>query len=73
MSRLKVRDLDAKVGDEIVVDARRTGGPLREGEILGIRDRGGIVHYVVRWDDGRETVFFPGSDAHVVRLGRSTA
>lgn len=73
MGRLKVQEMDPKVGDEIVVDARRAGGPLREGEIVGIMDRGGVVHYVVRWDDGRETVFFPGADAHVVRLGCSTA
>lgn len=71
MSRLKLHDVDAKIGDEVVVDARRTGGPLREGEILDIVERGGVIHYVVRWDDGRETVFFPGSDARVVRLGRS--
>jgi len=61
----------ARVGDEIVVDSPRTGGLPREGEIIEIRSQGGVEHYVVRWDDGRETVFFPGSDARIVRLGRS--
>ena len=70
MSQLNMRTSDAKIGDEIVVDARRTGGPPREGEIVDILERGGVTHYVVRWDDGHETMFFPGSDAHVVRLGR---
>jgi hypothetical protein len=63
--------MKAKIGDEIVVDSPHTGGAPREGEIIDIRDAGGVVHYVVRWDDGRETVFFPGSDAHVVKLHAS--
>jgi Domain of unknown function (DUF1918) len=63
--------MEAKVGDEIVVDATVTGGPRREGEITEIRDEGAVVHYVVRWDDGHETMFYPGSDAHIVRPGRA--
>jgi hypothetical protein len=62
--------MEAKVGDEIVVDARATGGILREGEIIEILHAGGVLHYLVRWDEGHETIFYPGSDAHVVRLGR---
>jgi hypothetical protein len=60
--------MDAKVGDEIVVDAVHTGEPKREGEILEIADRGGVVHYRVRWDDGHESLFYPGSTTHVVKL-----
>ncbi|HET9729866.1 MAG TPA: DUF1918 domain-containing protein [Acidimicrobiia bacterium] len=59
--------MQAAVGDEIVVDAPITGGLPREGEILAIRTNGDVVHYVVRWDDGHETLFYPGSDAHIVR------
>jgi hypothetical protein len=29
-----------------------------------------VVHYRVRWDDGNETIFYPSSTAHVVRLAR---
>ena len=60
--------MDAKVGDEIVVDAVHTGEPKREGEILEITERGGVVHYRVRWDDGHESLFYPGSTTHVVKL-----
>jgi hypothetical protein len=60
--------MHANVGDEIVVDAMRPGEPKREGEILEILDRGDVRHYRVRWDDGHETLFFPGSTAHVVKL-----
>jgi hypothetical protein len=60
--------MDAKVGDEIVVDAVHIGEAKREGEILEITDRGGVVHYRVRWDDGHESLFYPGSTTHVVKL-----
>ena len=61
--------MDAKVGDELVIDGLHTGDPPREGEIMEVLERGGVVHYRVRWDDGHETLFYPGSNAHVVRLG----
>ncbi len=60
--------MDVKVGDEIVVDAVHTGEPKREGEILEILDRDGVVHYRVKWDDGHESLFYPGSTTHVVKL-----
>ena len=63
--------MDAKPGDEIVVDAVHTGEPKREGQILEVETGGGIVHNKVRWDDGHESIFFPGSTAHVVNLGAS--
>jgi len=58
----------ASVGDEIVVDQSRVGAPPRKGEIIEVRGEGETVHYVVRWDDGHESVFFPSSDAHVVNF-----
>jgi hypothetical protein len=60
--------MDAKVGDEIVVDGVATGDPKREGQILEITDRGDVVHYRVRWDDGHESLFYPGSTTHIVKL-----
>lgn len=60
--------MHAKRGDEIVVDGVNLGDPKREGEILEVTTRGGVVHYRVRWDDGHESTFFPGSTTHVVNL-----
>ncbi len=60
--------MHANVGDEIVVDAVHTGEPTRKGEVLEVTHQGGVEHYVVRWDDGKETVFFPGSTTHTVTL-----
>ena len=57
--------MHAKVGDKIVVDALHTGDVARNGEILEVIDEGGAVHYRVRWEDGHESLYFPGSDAHV--------
>jgi Domain of unknown function (DUF1918) len=58
--------MDARVGDRIVVetttlDVRRRGGVVLE--VLGADDQ---PPYRVRWDDGHESVYFPGADAHVV-------
>ncbi len=61
--------MEARVGDEIVVDGLHSGDPVREGEVLEVLHAGDVLHYRVRWDDGHETLFYPGSNAHTVRLG----
>jgi hypothetical protein len=58
-----------QVGDEIVVDSGVTGGPKRTGEVLEVH-RDPPARYVVRWDDGHETLILPGVDARFVRPGR---
>jgi hypothetical protein len=63
--------VQANVGDEIVVDGVHTGDLPRKGEILEILSAGDVTHYRVRWDDGREAVFYPGSTSHVVHLART--
>jgi hypothetical protein len=58
-------DGDTRVGDRIVILGRYVHRPVREGEILEVRGRGGPP-YLVRWDDsGHETLLYPGSDALV--------
>lgn len=65
--------MEAKAGDEIVVDGRNLGDPQRKGEIIEVLGEGNVLHYRVRWDDGHDSIFFPGSNAHVVRPGRTKA
>ncbi len=60
--------MHARPGDEIIVDAVHTGEPTREGEILEVKVTNGVEHYLVRWDDGKETVFYPGTTTHTLRL-----
>ena len=55
--------MEAVVGDRIA--AAMLDGPVRDGEIIEVGKQGGPP-YLVRWsDDGRETLFFPGPDAHI--------
>ena len=53
------------VGDVIVVEGHRVGEGRRTGEILEILGSPGHEHYRVRWEDGRETIFYPGGDVVV--------
>jgi hypothetical protein len=64
--------MQATKGDRMVVEGRRQGEPVRDGEILEARGPDGGPPYVVRWsDDGHETLFFPGADAHVQHFEHS--
>lgn len=58
--------MDARTGDDIVVDMMHTGEPARRGTIQEVLGAGDTLHYRVRWSDGHESVFYPGSTAHVV-------
>jgi len=61
--------MHARVGDEILVDGAHLGDPRRSGEVIEVREQGGVIHYSVRWEDGHESIFFPGSDAHAIHPG----
>lgn len=53
------------VHDVIEVAARRVGDPARTGEIVEILGDAGHPHYRVHWDDGHESVFYPGADTRI--------
>ncbi len=58
--------MHARTGSRIVVESRVIDGHRRFGEVLEVLDAGGEEHYRVRWeDDGHESIFYPGPDAHV--------
>lgn len=54
-----------QVGDLVVIEGHRVGDSRRIGEILEILGTPEHEHYRVRWDDGHESVFAPGSDATI--------
>jgi hypothetical protein len=58
--------MQAKVGDNLVIEGRTTEVHRREGEIVEVRGDDGAPPYVVRWADGHEALTYPGPDAHVV-------
>lgn len=62
-------NIHARVGDAIEVDNMELGHPKRRGEVIEVLGADDTEHYRVRWDDGHESLFFPGSTAHAVRLG----
>jgi len=64
MSR-STQDWDVAVGDVIVIEGHHVGDSRRAGEILEVLGTPGHEHYRVRWDDDRESVFYPSSDATI--------
>ena len=58
-------------GDIVIVEGHRVGESRRLGEILETLGTPGHEHYRVRWEDGRETVFYPSSDA-TIQAGTTT-
>jgi len=62
----------AQVGDLVIIASHRLGELERFAEILEVVETSTGQHYRVRWDDGHESIFFPGSDAIVRPAARHT-
>ncbi len=57
--------MKAAVGDRITGHGLHVGDATRCGEVFEVKGAGGARPYVVRWDDGHEAVFVPGSGVRV--------
>lgn len=57
-------------GDELVIRRHVVGGHEATGEILEVLGEPGHEHYRVRWDDGHESIHYPGGDAYIRPLGK---
>lgn len=57
--------MQATVGDRLHVHGRTVGEADHIGEIIEVRGESGSPPYLVRWDDGREGLVFPGPDSVV--------
>lgn len=57
--------VQSKPGDLVIVSAHHVGDAERIGEILEVLGGPGSERYRVRWDDGHESIFYPGSDATI--------
>ena len=55
----------AHPGDHVTVEGHKVGDGRREGEILEVLGEPEHEHYRVQWEDGRETLFYPSSDATI--------
>jgi hypothetical protein len=56
-----------RVGDEIVITGHAVGDSARTAVILEVLGEPGHERFRVRWEDGHESIFFPGEDAVVHR------
>jgi hypothetical protein len=60
--------MHASVGDEIIIHGRVLGTPSRRGQVLETHGPEGTPPYLVKFDDGHETLVFPGPDVEIVNL-----
>ncbi|MHA6794543.1 DUF1918 domain-containing protein [Pseudonocardia bannensis] len=56
----------AAIGDEIVINTVTLDQPPRRGEVLEVLGADETSHYRVRWQDGHESILYPGPDSMVV-------
>lgn len=61
--------MHASVGDHLHVHARTVGEHDQVGEIIEVRGPDGAPPYLVRHEDGHETLVYPGPDAVVEPTG----
>ena len=54
-----------QAGDVVEVAKHRLGGSARVGEILQAVGEPGHEHFRVRWEVGKESVFYPSNGATV--------
>jgi hypothetical protein len=57
----------AQAGDEIVVEGRAVGQTPKTAVIVEVLGDEGHERFRVRWEDGHESILFPGEDATVRR------
>ena len=45
-----------------MIRGRNVGSPDRHGEVIEVKGESGAPPYLVRFDNGHETIVFPGPD-----------
>jgi len=55
----------ATVGERIVIHGKNVGSPDRHGEIAEVRGPDGGPPWFVRFDDGHDSLVFPGPDCSI--------
>ena len=57
----------AQVGDKIEITGHAVGDSPRTAVILDVLGESGHERFHVRWEDGHESIYFPGEDAVIRR------
>ncbi|MBA2642335.1 MAG: DUF1918 domain-containing protein [Actinobacteria bacterium] len=68
-----VQGKPARAGDEVLVTGHSVGDSPKAGVIEEVLGDPGHERFRVRWEDGHESIFFPGEDAVVRRPARTGA
>ncbi|HEY8454378.1 MAG TPA: CBS domain-containing protein [Actinopolymorphaceae bacterium] len=58
--------MHASVGDRIIIQTEPAGGRPREGTVREVLGTAGTEHYRVVWDDGHESILYPGPGTQVL-------
>lgn len=58
----------AQAGDALLIRGHHVGDNDRQAVILEVHGADGAPPYLVRWEDGHESVYFPSCDAVLERL-----
>lgn len=61
----------ADVGDRLHVHSRAVGKEPQVGEVIEVQGSDGGPPYRVRYDDGHESVVFPGPDCTVEHVAHT--
>lgn len=62
---------EARAGDLVVIAGHHVGDHGRLGVVLEVLGEPGHERLRVRWEDEKETIFFPGADASIHHAGGS--
>ena len=54
--------MKAQAGDRITIRGKTVESADRHGEIIEVRGADGDPPYVVKFDDGHESIVYPGGD-----------
>lgn len=65
--------IHAEPGDVVQTSGRHVGDAGRTGEIVAVLGDDRHLHYAVRWEDGRESILYPGAGITIRRSGEAVA
>lgn len=65
--------MKAQVGDQLVVHGRHVSDEDRTGVVVEVHGEKGAPPYLVRWQDGHVSTFFPSADTLVTHHPASGA
>ena len=61
--------MQATIGDRICIHGSFVGHPDKNGEIVEVHGDGGTPPYLVKFDDGKTRLIYPGPDAVIEHPG----